>query len=137
MKKPKTPILTVDGIILEKGKILLIKRVHYPFIGYWVLPGGHIDYGEKVEQAVLREIKEELGISAKIKKIVGVYSDPKRDPRHHTVSIVYLCQKTKGKIKIDHEASEFKFFPLASLPKKIGFDHRKIINDFYGKRTNN
>ena len=130
MKKPKSPILAVDGIILEKGKVLLIRRNHYPFIGYWVLPGGHVDYGERVERAMLREIKEEVGITAKIKKLIGVYSDPKRDPRYHTVSVAYLCQKLKGKIKIDYEASEFKFFSLNSLPKKIGFDHRKIINDF-------
>jgi len=130
MKKLRSPILAVDGIILEKGKVLLIRRNHYPFIGYWVLPGGHVDYGERVERAMVREIKEEVGITAKIKKLIGVYSDPKRDPRYHTVSVVYLCQKLKGKIKIDYEASEFKFFSLNSLPKKIGFDHRKIINDF-------
>lgn len=109
---------------------MLMRRNHYPFIGYWVLPGGHVDYRERVEQAVVREMKEELGISVKIKKLIGVYSDPKRDPRYHTVSVVYLCQKIRGRIKLDHEALEFKFFSLNSLPEKIGFDHRKIINDF-------
>lgn len=131
MRKPRSPILTVDGLFVEKGKILMVKRDHYPFIGYWVLPGGHVDYGERVEQAIVREMKEELGILVRIKKLIGVYSDPKRDPRYHTVSVVYLCQKIRGKIKIDkHEASEFKYFSPNSLPKKIGFDHRKILNDF-------
>ena len=130
MKKPKTPILAVDGLFIEKGKVLMVKRNIYPFIGFWVLPGGHVDYGERVEQAIIREMKEELGISVKIKKLIGVYSDPKRDPRYHAVSVVYFCQRVKGKIKLDYEASEFKYFPLNSLPKKIGFDHRKIIKDF-------
>lgn len=130
MKKPKSPILTVDGIILKGNKILLTKRKIYPFQGYWVLPGGHVEYGEKVEKAVLREIKEEVGVSVKIEKLVGVYSGPKRDPRYHTVSVVYLLEKGKGKIRLSHEASEFKYFSLKNLPEKIGFDHRKIINDF-------
>jgi len=133
-KKPKSPLLAADGIIFEKGKILLVKRAIYPFSGYWVLPGGHVDYGERVEEALKREMKEELGIEVKIKKLIGVYSDPKRDPRYHTVSAVYLCQPIRqaqgGKICLDREASEFKYFSLKNLPKKIGFDHRKIINDF-------
>jgi len=138
MKKLKTPILTVDGIIFENGKILLVKRAIYPFQGYWVLPGGHVDYKERVEEAVKREMKEELGVLVKIKRLFGVYSDPKRDPRYHTVSMVYLCQiikegAEKG-IKLNDEGSQFKFFSLNNLPEKIGFDHKKIINDFKKSR---
>jgi len=133
MKKPKSPILTVDGIILENNKILLEKRAVKPFFGYWVLPGGHIDYNEKVEEAIKREIKEELGISAKIKKLIGVYSDPKRHPWYHTVAVVFLCQKTRGKTHTSQEVSDFKYYPLNNLPQRIGFDHRKIINDFKKK----
>lgn len=120
----------VDGLIIERGRVLMEKRNHYPFAGYWVLPGGHVDYGETVEKAVIREMKEELYILVIIEKLFGVYSDPKRDPRYHTVSIVFLLKKVKGKIKIDRESSDFKFFPLKKLPRKIGFDHRQIINDF-------
>lgn len=130
MRKLKSPVLTVDGIILEKGKVLMVKRIIKPFRGYWELIGGHVEYRERVEEAIKREIKEELGISVKIKKLIGVYSNPKRDPRYHTVSVVYLLKKTKGKIRLSFEASEFKYFSLENLPKKIGFDHRKIINDF-------
>ncbi len=130
MSKFKNPILTTDGLILEKNKILLVKRAIYPFSGYWGLPGGHVDYGERLEEALKREMKEELGIKVKIKKLIGVYSDPERDPRYHTVSVVYCCQKNKGKIKLNYESSEFKFFSLKNLPKKIGFDHRKILSDF-------
>ncbi len=130
MKKLKYPVLTVDGIILKGSKILLVRRAITPFSGCWVIPGGHVEYGERVEEALKREMKEELGLTVKIKKLFGVYSDPKRDPRYHTVSIVYLCQKTKGKINLNHEASELKYFSFKNLPQKIGFDHRKIINDF-------
>ncbi len=135
MKRPSTPILTVDGIIVDGKKVLLVKRNHSPFIGYWVLPGGHVDYGERVEQALTREMKEELGVGVEIKKLFGVYSDPKRDPRYHTTSVVYVCTKNKGKIKIDYEASDFKFFSLDALPEKIGFDHQKVLNDFKQNNT--
>jgi len=129
MKKAKCPILTVDGIFLEKGKVLLIKRMRFPFVGFWVLPGGHVEYGERVEEAIKREMKEELGVLVKIKKLFGVYSNPKRDPRYHTVSLVYLLEKDKGKIRLNRESSKFKYFSLKNLPKKIGFDHREILND--------
>ncbi|MBI2449955.1 MAG: NUDIX hydrolase [Candidatus Nealsonbacteria bacterium] len=129
MEKPRSPILAVDGVILEEGKILLEKRSYYPFIGYWVIPGGHVEYGETVEEAVKREMKEELGISVRIKKLIGVYSDPKRDPRYHVVSMVFLLERTKGEICLNDESLEFQFFPLDQLPENIGFDHRKIIND--------
>ena len=129
MKKFKSPILTVDGVFLEKDKVLMVKRAIQPFLGYWVFPGGHVDYGERVEKAIQREMKEELGVSVKIIKLFGVYSDPKRDPRYHTISLVYLLKKIKGKIKLNYEASEFKYFSLDNLPKKIGVDHRKILND--------
>lgn len=129
MKKLKSPILTVDGIFLEHGKILLVKQNKYPFFGSWVMPGGHVEYGETVEKAIKREMKEEVGVSVKIKKLFGVYSDPKRDPRYHTASVVYLLERRKGKIRLSKEASEFKYFSLNDLPKKIGFDHRKILDN--------
>jgi len=136
MERPKGPILMVDGIILKSKKILLVKRARYPFSGYWTLPGGHVEYGETLEAAMKREMKEELGISTKIKKIIGAYSAPKRDPRYHAVSVIYLLEKTKGKIKLDWESSEYQYFPLNKLPLKIGFDHRKIINDLKRPKIN-
>jgi len=132
MKKPKSPILTVDGIFLDDGKVLLVRQAKYPFFGSWVLPGGHVEYRERIEEAIKREMKEELGVSVKIKKLFGVYSDPKRDPRYHTVAVVYLLEKKKGKICLSKEASEFRYFSLKNLPKKIGFDHREILNDLKG-----
>jgi len=135
MEKPKSPIVMVDGLIIEEGRVLMQKRNHPPFVGCWVLPGGHHDCGETVEQAVIREMKEELDILVTIEKLFGVYSDPKRDPRYCTVTLVFLLKKGKGKIKIDRESSEFRFFPLEKLPRKIGFDHKQIINDFKRTRT--
>jgi len=133
MPIPKSPILTADGILLEKGGVLLTKRSIPPYLGFWTLPGGHVDYGETVEKAIKREMKEELGVPVKIKKLFGVYSDPKRDPRYHTASVIYLLEKIKGEIRLNEEASEFKYFSLKNLPKKIGFDHRKILNDLKKK----
>lgn len=133
MKKFRSPLLAVDGIITKEKKVLLIKRAIKPFCGYWVLPGGHVNYGETTEEALRREIKEELGISVKVKKLIGVYSDPKRDPRYHLVAIVYELKKGKGKIRLNYESSEFRYFHLKNLPRKIGFDHRKIIKDSKGR----
>ncbi len=130
MRKTKSPILATDGIVLKGGKVLLTKREIDPFQGCWVLPGGHVEYGEKVEEAIKREMKEELGVPVKIKKLIGIYSDPKRDPRYHSVAVVFLLEKGKGKVHLNHEASEFKYFSLNDLPEKIGFDHRKVITDF-------
>ena len=124
----KTPKLTVDGVILENDEILLIKRKGEPFKGKWALPGGFVEYNEKVEDAVIREIREETGVNAEIKELVGVYSDPKRDPRGHTVSIVFLLNVISGEIKCGDDACNAKFFNLKKLPD-LSFDHDVIISD--------
>ena len=122
------PLLTVDGVIFLDGKVLLVKRAIKPFKGYWTLPGGHVRLGETVEDAVHREIKEETGLDVEIEKMVGIYSDPKRDPRGHVITIAYILKPIGGELKFDEEeASDIKYF--RNLPKKIGFDHRKIIMD--------
>ena len=123
----KRPSITVDGVIIKNGKILLVKRKNEPFKGRWALPGGFVEYGETVEKAVLREVKEETGMDAKIKKLVGVYSDPARDPRGHTISIVFLLEGEGDAIAGD-DAIEAKFFDLNELPP-LAFDHEKIIKD--------
>jgi len=123
----KKPSITVDGVIIKNGKVLLIKRRNEPFKGRWALPGGFVEYGETVEDAVLREVKEETGMDAEIKKLVGVYSDPSRDPRGHTISIVFLLEG-KGDVMAGDDAVEAKFFDLNELPP-LAFDHEKIIKD--------
>jgi len=124
----KNPKLTVDGAVLKDNKVLLIKRKNNPFKGKWALPGGFVEYGEKVEDAIIREVFEETGLKTRIKKIFGIYSDPKRDPRGHTVSIVYLLNIINGKLKGSDDASDAKFFKLEELPV-LSFDHDIIIND--------
>lgn len=125
--------LTVDGIISRgKGKkleILLIQRGRGPFKGKWALPGGFVEYGETVENAVAREIKEETGLKARIRSILGVYSDPKRDPRRHTASVVYSLEILGGTLKCGDDAADARFFPVSSMPE-LAFDHAKIISDF-------
>jgi len=124
----KKPSLTVDGAIIKNKKILLIKRRNPPFKDMWALPGGFVEYGEKLEDAVVREVEEETGLKTKIKSLIGVYSDPKRDPRGHTISVVYLLYMINNEINSGDDASDAKFFHLDDLPD-LGFDHRKIIND--------
>jgi 8-oxo-dGTP diphosphatase len=127
--KFKSPNLTVDGIIFRDNTILLIKRKHEPFKGKWALPGGFVEYGETTEKAVIREIFEETGMETKVKSLLGVYSDPNRDPRGHTVSVVYLLDELGGKLKGGDDASEAKFFQENQLPE-LSFDHEKIIKDY-------
>lgn len=123
--------ITADGVLLnKKGEVLLLKRNHYPFIGCWVLPGGHLNYNETLEKAIVREIKEETGLKTKIIELIGVYSAPNRDPRGHVVTAAYFLKLVSGRLRGDRESSQIKFFSLNKLPKKIGFDHHQIINDF-------
>lgn len=124
----KNPKITADGAIIKNDKILLIKRKNDPFKGKWALPGGFVEYGEKVEDAVKREVYEETGLKTKIKKIIGVYSDPNRDPRGHTVTIVYLLDIIGGDLKSNDDASDAKFFNFKELPD-LSFDHNIIIKD--------
>jgi 8-oxo-dGTP diphosphatase len=124
----KSPKLTADGLILKDKKVLLIKRKNYPFKGKWALPGGFVEYNEKTEDTAMREVFEETGLKTKINNLVGVYSDPNRDPRGHTVSVIYLLEICGGKLKGSDDASDAKFFDLNHLPK-LAFDHNKIIKD--------
>ncbi|AHF96508.1 MAG: argininosuccinate lyase [Desulfurella sp.] len=124
----KNPSLTVDCIIEKQNKVLLVSRKNYPF-GF-SLPGGFVDYGESVEQAVIREVKEETSLDIVEPKLFGVYSDPERDPRSHTVSVVFYA-KASGTPKASDDAEDLGFFDLDNLPEHIVFDHLKILKDYY------
>jgi 8-oxo-dGTP diphosphatase len=128
----KNPKLTVDGVIIKDNKILLIKRNRDPFKNKWSLPGGYVEYSEKVEDAVIRELSEETGLNVKINKLFGVYSDPNRDPRCHTITIVYLMNIIGGILKSGDDASDARFFDIEKIPA-LAFDHEKIINDVITK----
>lgn len=134
----KTPSLTVDAVVTYKdGSIVLIKRKKDPYKNSWALPGGFVEYGETVEHAVIREVKEETGLEIELCGIVGVYSDPKRDPRGHTVTICYLATVTGGKLNADTDASDVCCIPKKDiLNLKLAFDHDLIIKDAF-KLMNN
>ncbi|WP_456328759.1 NUDIX domain-containing protein [Archaeoglobus sp.] len=120
--------LTVDAIIPYQGKIVLIKRLNEPYKGFYALPGGIVEYGERVEDAVLREVEEETGLKGEIHSLVGVYSDPDRDPRGHFVSVCFIVIPKGGELKAGSDAKEVGLFSLENLPK-LAFDHEKMIKD--------
>ena len=122
------PKVAVDGLIIENNDIVLIKRGNAPYKGIWALPGGFVEYGETTEQAIIREIYEETGLVCEITRLFGVYSEPNRDPRGHTISIVYEAHKTRGTLIGGDDASDAQFFSLDKLPS-LAFDHKMIIND--------
>ena len=124
----RSPKLTADGVILKAKKILLVKRKNEPFKGKWALPGGFVEYGERVEESVIREVHEETGLKTKIRDFIGVYSNPNRDPRGHTVSVVYILDIQGGELKSGDDATDVKFFNLKDLPE-LSFDHDLIIRD--------
>ncbi len=130
----KNPALTVDAVAIKDGQIILIKRKNPPFQGSFALPGGFVDYGETVENAVIREFKEETGLDAEIEDFIGIYSEPDRDPRGHTVSIVFELKITGGKMLAGDDAAEVSLFPLNELPN-MAFDHAKIIAKFKANAT--
>ena len=122
----ETPKLTVDAVIFDAGKIVLIKRVNPPFKDCWALPGGFVEVGETVEVACAREAKEETSLDVEVGRLVGVFSDPKRDSRGHTVSVAFLCRKNSGTLKGADDAKEARWFSIEELPK-LAFDHDKIV----------
>jgi len=130
MALPKTPALTTDCVILDPdGRVLLIRRGHRPFAGSYALPGGFVEIGETVEQACRREAGEETGIEVGPLRLVGVYSDPARDPRGHTVSIVFgtvLPQAIAPRSGSDAAGAKW----VADWrQRELAFDHRQILAD--------
>ncbi len=125
--KPVTPLLTVDALIIYERKIVLIRRKNPPYQNHFALPGGFVEVGETVETAVVREAKEETGLDIELLKLAGVYSDPSRDPRGHTVSVCYLAIG-RGNLKAGSDAKDTGLFSLNEVPK-LAFDHNKIIEN--------
>lgn len=122
-----TPLLTVDALIIYEEKLVLIKRKNPPYKDMFALPGGFVEIGETVEKAVIREAKEETSLDIEIIRLLGVYSDPNRDPRGHTVSICFITAG-HGNLKAGDDASDVELFDIYNLPE-LAFDHNKIIED--------
>ncbi len=127
----RNPIPTVDIIIeVESKGIVLIKRKNPP--PGWAIPGGFVDYGESLEKAAVREAKEETNLDVNLVRQFHTYSDPRRDPRHHSISTVYLA-KAKGTPQAGDDAAAIGIFTESNLPDDIAFDHRSILQDFFGE----
>ena len=122
-----TPLLAVDAVILFQIGIVLIKRDNPPFAGSYALPGGFVEVNETVEAAAAREACEETGLAIELLGLVGIYSNPARDPRGHVVSVAFLARGS-GDLKAGSDARSARVFALMGLPP-LAFDHDKIISD--------
>ena len=124
----KTPLLTVDIIIRYQEGIVLIERKNPPH--GWALPGGFVDVGESLEDAVIREAKEETSLYIQLIEQFHAYSDPHRDPRFHTATVVFIADG-EGSLRGRDDAKRANVFSELSLPFDIVFDHKEIITDYF------
>lgn len=128
----QNPVPTVDLIIELHGRgIVLIKRKNPPF--GWALPGGFVDYGESLEEAAVREAKEETSLDVKLIRQFHTYSDPARDQRQHNISTVFIAQ-AEGEPRAGDDAKEAEIFTLKNLPRDLAFDHEQILRDYFEGR---
>jgi 8-oxo-dGTP diphosphatase len=129
MAKPKTPLLAADCVVLDaSGRVLLVRRKHPPFKGHYALPGGFVEIGETVEDAARRELMEETGVKAGRLQLVGIYSDPKRDPRGHICSAAFLTRIARARPTAGDDAAAAQW--IADWRKaELAFDHARILAD--------
>ena len=125
----KQPALAADCVVFDPdGRLLLIRRKNPPFQGQFALPGGFVDYGERMEDAALRELKEETGIDGAMIRLIGVYSRPDRDPRGHCVSAVYLID-AGGQSPVAGDDAATAEFVADFRSQRLAFDHDEIVAD--------
>jgi 8-oxo-dGTP diphosphatase len=124
---PETPKLMVDVVIPYEEGLVLVRRGGEPFEGQWALPGGFVDVGETVHEAAVREAAEETGLAVEISRLVGVYSEPDRDPRGHNVSVAFLASVLGGQMRAASDAAEVEVLDPDTV--ELAFDHSRIIAD--------
>ncbi len=127
----RNPVPTVDIIIELNDRIVLIERLNEPF--GWALPGGFVDYGETVESAAIREAAEETSLNIRLLEQFYVYSDPTRDARKHTLSVVFIAEASGAPIAAD-DAKAVGLFDISALPTPLCFDHQQILEDYHHYR---
>ena len=127
MPEPRGPSPTVDVVVALPGDRVVLVRRKFPPPG-WAIPGGFVDHGETLEAAAVREAKEETGLDVELTELLYVYSDPRRDPRRHTISAVYLA-RAAGEPQGGDDAAEAAGFAWDSLPSPLAFDHGEILRD--------
>ena len=132
VEKYLNPFPTVDIIIEVENGIVLIKRKNPPY--GWALPGGFVDYGESLEAAAIREAREETSLQVELISQFGAYSDPDRDPRKHTITVVFIA-KAAGEPRAADDAAGAGVFSLHSLPNDLAFDHGRILKDYFESRN--
>ncbi|MFH1488223.1 MAG: NUDIX hydrolase [Pseudomonadota bacterium] len=130
VEKYLNPFPTVDIIIETEGGILLIRRKDPPH--GWALPGGFVDYGESLETAAIREAREETSLHVELISQMGAYSDPDRDPRQHTITVVFVA-RAEGRPRAADDALEIGVFNRETLPEHLVFDHHQILRDYFKK----
>ncbi len=123
------PWVTVDGLVVQQGKLVAVVRRNPPFQGMPALPGGFVEIGETTEVAAVREVREETGLETRIVRMVGVYSDPSRDPRGHTVTVAYALEVVGGVLRAASDAKAIALLDPDALPP-MAFDHAKIVADW-------
>ena len=129
VKEYRNPFPTAD-IIIEQGKgIVLILRRNEP--QQWAIPGGYCDYDESLEQAAVREAREETGLTVELIEQFHTYSDPRRDPRQHNITTVYIARSIGGVLQAQDDAQEIGVFSEADLPAELAFDHDQILKDYF------
>jgi ADP-ribose pyrophosphatase YjhB (NUDIX family) len=128
---PGHPVVTVDAIIEVEGGIVLIQRKNPPH--GWAIPGGFVDYGETLENAVVREMKEETGLDINITRQFHTYSAPDRDPRRHTITTVFIATASGTPVAGD-DAEDAGVFTRETLPYDMAFDHREILEDYFNRK---
>jgi len=128
----RNPLPTVDVIIeLDEGEIVLIRRKNPPC--GWAIPGGFVDFGESLEDAAIREAKEETGLDIVLLKQLHTYSRPDRDPRHHTITTVFIVRASGTPVAAD-DAAQIGAFTKENLPSPLMFDHEEILADYFQQR---
>jgi 8-oxo-dGTP diphosphatase len=133
---PRGPKLTVDAWTRDRhGRVLLVRRGRPPFQGKWALPGGFCERGETTEEACAREVREETGVAVRVGGVRGVYSDPKRDPRGHTVSVLYDAVAVGGSARGGDDAADARWYSRRDLAGlDLAFDHSRIVHEQLARR---